>query len=104
MSETHSTDSLFSIANEGTTVTVENDNYDDVEDGEQLPFTLNTHTVFELLKPGNFVGLRSPQKSIEMFFICEVIDKGVASENLTDAYGHRILASERYAEIKYLEK
>ena len=45
MSVTDSIDSLFSVVNEGTTVTIENDNYDNVGDGEQSSFTLNVDTV-----------------------------------------------------------
>ena len=57
---------------------VDNKNYDDDDDeykDDDLvdSYLLHQDTVFELLKPGTFVGLRSPPKTIEPFVIAEVI-------------------------------
>ena len=52
--------------------------------------------MFELVKLGTYVGMRSPINTIESFFITEVQNKGIAKENLTDENGHHILSGERY--------
>ena len=61
-------------------------------------------TVFELVKPRTYVGMRSPTNAIESFLIAEVQNKGIATENLTDENGHHILSGEQYLEIVYLQK
>ena len=61
-------------------------------------------TVFELVDPGTYVGMRSPTNAIESFFIAEVQKKGIAKENLTSENGHHILSGEQYLEIVYLQK
>ena len=61
-------------------------------------------TVFELVKPGTYVGMRSPTNAIESFLIAEVQNKGIAKENLTNENGHHILSGEQYLEIVYLQK
>ena len=60
--------------------------------------------MFELVKLGTYVGMRSPINTIESFFITEVQNKGIAKENLTDENGHHILSGERHLEIVYLQK
>ena len=60
-------------------------NYDDDNDkyeGDDLvdSYPLHQDTVFELLEPGTFVGLRNPSNAIEPFFIAEVISKGFAEK------------------------
>ena len=67
-------------------------------------FSLNHHTIFELVDPGTFVGIWSPPNTIESFFIVEVFNKGVAQEGMSDANGHYILSGEQYAEVGYLQK
>ena len=59
--------------------------------------------MFELVKLGTYVGMRSPINTIESFFITEVQNKGIAKENLTDENVHHILSGERYLEIVYLQ-
>ena len=61
-------------------------------------------TIFELVDPGTYVGIRSPPNAIKPFFIVEVFSKGIAKEALCDASGHSILSGEQYAEVGYLQK
>ena len=60
-------------------------NVDDEYDCEEA-FAVNHDTVFELVEPGTYVGLRSPINAVESFFIAEVQNKGIAKENLTNEY------------------
>ena len=78
----------------------------DVDDGYDCEeaFALNHDMVFELVKPGTYVGMRSPTNAMEGLFIAEVQNKGIAKENLTDENGHHILSGGQYLEIVYLQK
>ena len=76
---------------------------DDEYDCEEA-FALNHDTMFELVEPGTYIGMRSPTNAIESFFIAEVQIKGIAKENFTDENGHHILYEEQYLEIVYLQK
>ena len=76
---------------------------DDEYDCEEA-FALNHDTMFELVKPGTYAGMRSPTNAIESFFIAEVQNKGIAKENLTNENGHHILSEEQYFEIVYQQK
>ena len=62
------------------------------------------YTVFELVEPGIFVGMRSPTNAIESFFVGEVMDKGIAENNMINQNGHTIMSGELYLEVCYLQK
>ena len=84
-----------------------NANTDEDADDDQIDestFSLNQDTVFELVEPGAFVGMRSAHNAIEPFFIVEVISKGTATEAISDVNGHRILCGEQYVEVCCLQK
>ena len=40
----------------------------------------------------------------ELFYVVKLVQKGVASSDMVDSYGHKIYAGERYFEGDYLEK
>ena len=71
------------------------------EDYEQA-FRLNQDTIFELVNPGAYVGLKSPPNANEPFFIIKVFRKGITKEALSGANSHSILSDEQYAEVRYL--
>ena len=77
---------------------------DDNDDDNMQHFVLNKSTVYELLEPGTYVGVRSPQNAIEPFFVVEVLSKGTAEEDISDENGHSIMSGEQYAEVTYLQK
>ena len=76
---------------------------DDEYDCEEA-FALNHDTMFELVKPGTYAGMRSPTNATESFFIAEVQNKGIAKENLNDKNGHHILSGEQYLDIVSLHQ
>ena len=47
-------------------------------EGYEQTFRLNQDTIFELIDPVTFVGIRSPPNAIELFFIVVVFSKGIA--------------------------
>ena len=59
--------------------------------------------VYEVIEAESFVGLRSPPKSLELFFVVKVIDKNVATEFIKDQFGHEIAPREPYLTVVYLD-
>ena len=57
-----------------------NDKYEDKS--EQTEFYLDQNTVFEIIEPGTFVGMKSPPNAIEPFFVAEILQKGTTEEDL----------------------
>ena len=60
-------------------------------------------TIYDVIQPGTYVGLRSPSSSIELFFVVKVMGKGIASEPFMDKAGHIISRNEKYSEVIYLD-
>ena len=61
---------------------VEEENYEDYDQEYTNAYSLHQNTVFELLEPSTFVGLRSPPNAIEPFFIAQILSKGLAEKNI----------------------
>ena len=59
-------------------------------------FVINQDTVFDLVEPGNFVGMRFPPNAIEYFFVAEVMDNGIAENNMIDEISHTFMPGELY--------
>ena len=64
---------------------------------------INQDTLFELVEPGTYNGLRSPSNAIGPFFVAEVNNQGKANESISDSFGHNILAGEKFAKVFYLQ-
>ena len=80
------------------------DDVTEIEEDDADQFLLNQTTLYELVEPGTYIGLRSPSNALQPFFIAEVNDKGIANKHLIDSCGHSILQGEKYAEVFYLQK
>ena len=55
--------------------------------------------VFEIIQERTFVAMRSAKNSTELFYISEVVGKGVAPTYIEDASGHGIAAGEVYVTV-----
>ena len=53
---------------------------------------------------GNIIALYSPPNSMELFYLCKVLDFGIANENLIDKYNHVILKGNKYLKCQYFTK
>ena len=83
---------------------VEEENYEDDDQEYTDAYSLHKNTVFGLLEPGTFVGLRSSPNAIEPFFITQILSKGLAEKNMINEFDHSVLAGEMYAEVIHLQK
>ena len=82
---------------------------DEFEDEEynahnESSFQLYHDTVFELVEPGTYVGLRTALNALEIFYVAEVCSKSIATQDMCDDNGHYIMAGEKYFEIYYPQK
>ena len=53
---------------------------------------------------GNIIALFSPTNALELFYLCKVIDFGVATEDLCDENNHRIGEGNAFVLVHYFEK
>ena len=70
---------------------------DDFDKMEQCK--LRANSVTEIAQQGNIMALYSPQTAFEPFYLCRVLDIGIATEKLVDACNQKLVISEKY--IKY---
>ena len=48
--------------------------------------------------------LYSASNSLELFYLCKVLDPGIADENMVDDYNHLILKGSKYIKCQYYHK
>jgi len=78
---------------------------DDVEDEEDHEaYELRADCVLDVLQICSFIALYSPPSSFELFYLCKVLDFGTATEDMVDAYNHRVPMGTKYVLCNYLEK
>ena len=71
---------------------------------EMEMFELRSESVVQAVKPGNVAALFSPPNSLELFYLCKVIESGVAIEDLCDIYNHYVSKGTPYLLVNYFEK
>ena len=76
---------------------------DDVENDRNDDGTLDKNVLFEVIEVGDYIGLRCPPKSIELFYVVQVLEKGIAL-NAMNTSSCLIHEGEPYVKVKYLEK
>ena len=60
--------------------------------------------IFSIVKPESFVALYRSQNSLELFYLCKILKKSIAEEDLIDIYGHLVQKGFEYFPGFYLEK
>ena len=64
---------------------------------------MDSSVLNEIIEVGSYIGLRSPTSSIELFYLVEVVDKGVSQECIKTTSGV-IQIGESFLKVRYLEK
>ena len=72
------------------------------EDMEQ--YELRCENVLQVVHPGDIIALFSPSNSLELFYLCKMLEVGVAQTVLTDMYNHIIPRDSQYIKVHYYEK
>ena len=76
---------------------------DDVE-ADMEKFELRSENVLQLVKNGSVIALFSPPNALEIFYLCQVIESGVAKQHLSDSNNHHIEEGSPYLLVNYYEK
>ena len=83
----------------------ENDNDDEYcVNEDQLDDEGTTSLMFEMVFEGSYVAIHSFERSLELFYICYITGKHIATENVVDLNNHAIQKGYPYFEAVYLEK
>ena len=82
----------------------ENDYDDDDAESDAEAYELRSESVNSILTKNTTIALYSSSNSLELFYLCKVIDFGVAIENMVDEYNHIIPQGSRYIECQYYQK
>lgn len=79
---------------------------DDIEtdDDTYELYEIRSENVFNIISAGSIIALFSHHQSLELFYLCKVLDFGIASEMLHDEYNHIIDIGTKYIKCQYLEK
>ena len=84
---------------ESTTESEFENNYDDDDaESDAESYKLRSESVNSVLTKNTTIALYSSSNSLELFYLCKVIDFGVAIENMIDEYNHIIPQGSRYIE------
>lgn len=65
---------------------------------------IRAECVIDAVNPGSFIALYASPQSFEIFYLCHVVDITVATETMSDDYGHIIEKGVKYLICNYLEK
>ena len=65
---------------------------------------MRSETVFEVTPPGFVIALYSESNSLELFYLCKVIDVCVVQDDITDEYGHFIRKTQNIFCVTILKK
>ena len=82
----------------------EKDYDDDDAESDAEAYELTSESVNSVLTKNTTILLCASSNSLELCYLCKVIDFGVAIENMIDEYNHMILQGSRYIECKYYQK
>ena len=74
--------SLNFAGDEGTGDCFDNDFEGDEDVEEQVNSSLDRQILYEVIENGDYIGLRCPPESIELFYVVEVLQKGIASKTI----------------------
>ena len=61
-------------------------------------------SVLEVVTKGSVIALFSPSNSLELLYICKVLDYGVATEDCIDENNYHIEKNSPYVLVTYYEK
>ena len=91
--------------NDSTTESEFEKDYDDDDaESDAEAYELTWESVNSVLTKNTTIVLYASSNSLELCYLCQVIDFGVAIENMVDEYNHIILQGSRYIKCKYYQK
>ena len=79
-------------------VEFEDDEFGNV-DHEMEQYEMRSESVIQVVKPGSVVALFSPPNALELFYLCKILESGIATEDLYDKYEHIIKKGTPYLSV-----
>ena len=79
----------------------------DLESGDESDaeaYELRAESVNSVLSRNTTIALYFASNSLELFYLCKVLDFGIADENLVDDYNHIIPKESEYTKCQYYQK
>ena len=73
-------------------------------DQESEEFEFRGNSIFDAIVSENVISLYSPTNVAETFFLCYVLEKCVAREDVSDITNHEVLKGSKYLQCKYYRK
>ena len=67
-------------------------------------YELRSENILQLVVPGDIAALFSPMNSLELFYLCKILEVSVAEEDIHDKYHHCIPKGSSYFLVNYYEK
>ena len=83
---------------------IESDDIDCEEGGDMDRYEMSANSVIEIIQKDNIIVLFSPPESLEPFYLCKVIEVGVATKRIVDKPNYSIESGSHYIKCQYLEK
>ena len=81
----------------------ETENEDDSDDETDL-YELRAESVNSIITKNSTIALYSSTNSLELFYLCKVLDFGEAKETLTDKYNHIVEKGSKFVKCQYYQK
>ena len=80
-----------------------NESQDIVDDEKEL-YELQSDVVVQVAQPGNDIALFSPPNALELFYLCKIIESGIAEQDIHDTQNHVIKEGCSYLTVCYYKK
>ena len=65
--------------------------YEDEDDGCTEQHELRADSVLDVVQVGSYIALFSPHNALELFYLCKVLEFGVAVEDMQEDYNRTVL-------------
>ena len=75
---------------------IESDDIDCEEDDDMEIYKMRANSVIVIIQKDNIIASFSPPKSLELFYLCKVIEVGVATKRIVDKHNHSIKSGSYY--------
>ena len=92
----------FKPSDDYATPPIDEDN--NIEVNEDAHTDVRKSHLFDFIDIPSYITVLSPNSAHELFYLCKVIKKDIAADNIEDVYGHKIFKGEQYLVGNYLEK
>ena len=78
---------------------------DDIEDeNTEEEYEMHSNTIINVITANTTIAIFSPENAVELFYLCKVLNFGIAEHELKDENDHVIPKGSQFIEAQYYEK